>query len=284
MSKSKVMPWLRLYTEIIDDWKIRSLAFEDRWHYVAILCLKRAGELDKGEIDLRMMSLKLGVHGQDLEGIQNRLIDACLISENWQPLAWDERQPISDRDETNPVRQKRYREKRKQENLAKTEGYGIVTDSNALRNGEVTQRNGEVTPLDIDIDKDKEEEGAHAPLSGKPDDNPVLEEPFEDPKKKTIAAAAEVIEYLNQKRGTEYNSKARTTLEKPIARLNAGMTVDELKQIVDYKFEEWKGTKHEKYLQPSTLFSPKALEYLEAAKLAGRPNHSKRKTLAEACR
>ena len=177
MSKSKVMPWLRLYTEIIDDWKIRSLAFEDRWHYVAILCLKRAGELDKGVIDLRMMSVKLGVHGQDLEGIQNRLIDAGLIDENWQPLAWDERQRSSDRDETNAERQKRYREKSKKENLTKSEACNTVTDSNALRNAKVTLHNGEVTPLDTDIDTDTDtdedkDRSANALKSAKPDSCP----------------------------------------------------------------------------------------------------------------
>ncbi|EKU29717.1 hypothetical protein C660_12539 [Alcaligenes sp. HPC1271] len=40
------MPWFRAYTEMVDDEKLRLLAFEDRWHYVALLCLKGQGVLD----------------------------------------------------------------------------------------------------------------------------------------------------------------------------------------------------------------------------------------------
>ena len=29
------MPWFRLYHRMIDDEKLRLLAFEDRWHFVA---------------------------------------------------------------------------------------------------------------------------------------------------------------------------------------------------------------------------------------------------------
>lgn len=37
------MPRFRAYTEMVDDEKLRLLAFEDRWHYVALLCLKGQG-------------------------------------------------------------------------------------------------------------------------------------------------------------------------------------------------------------------------------------------------
>lgn len=40
-------PWLRLYTEAVDDEKLRLLAFEDRWHFIAILCCKGKGIIDE---------------------------------------------------------------------------------------------------------------------------------------------------------------------------------------------------------------------------------------------
>jgi hypothetical protein len=35
-----------MYAEAVDDEKLRLLAFEDRWHFVALLCLKSLGTLD----------------------------------------------------------------------------------------------------------------------------------------------------------------------------------------------------------------------------------------------
>lgn len=49
------LPWLRLYHRIIDDDKMRLLAFEDRWHFIALLCLKREGVLDE-----KMTALGIG--------------------------------------------------------------------------------------------------------------------------------------------------------------------------------------------------------------------------------
>jgi len=41
--------WFRAYADMVDDEKLRLLAFEDRWHFVALLCCKRAGLLDNGD-------------------------------------------------------------------------------------------------------------------------------------------------------------------------------------------------------------------------------------------
>lgn len=90
-------PWFRLYNEIIDDKKIRLLSFEDRWHYVALLCLKNSGDLDRKKTLLdQIVSVGLGVHGTDLASVKKRLMEVSLIDSNWQPLAWDRRQFKSD--------------------------------------------------------------------------------------------------------------------------------------------------------------------------------------------
>jgi hypothetical protein len=89
--------WFRMYAEAVDDEKLRLLAFEDRWHFVAILCLKCMGTLDSDAPHLeRRIALKLGLQMAELEKVKNRLLEVALISENWQPIKWDSRQFESD--------------------------------------------------------------------------------------------------------------------------------------------------------------------------------------------
>lgn len=139
----KTLPWFRMYHEAIDDEKLRLLAFEDRWHFVAILCLKCKGLLD-AEQDFELLqqkvALKLGLTLNELENVVKRLARMGLICpDTYQPLAWGDRQMQSDKDETNAQRQQRFRAAHKKP----------VTGGNALRNGEVTR-------IDTDTDKDKE--------------------------------------------------------------------------------------------------------------------------------
>lgn len=87
--------WWRCYNDIINDPKIRVLAFEDRWHYVAVCSIKNAGELEKeydDELRESMLAMQLGVSENDLAHIKRRLLRVKLIDENWSPVAWDKRQ------------------------------------------------------------------------------------------------------------------------------------------------------------------------------------------------
>lgn len=104
------MQWFRLYGRIVDDEKLRLLAFEDRWHFVALCCLKSSGLLDESDSDLRRrkIAVKLGVQVRELEEIARRLSEVNLIDENLSPCAWDELQYQSD---NSTARVKKYREK-----------------------------------------------------------------------------------------------------------------------------------------------------------------------------
>ena len=132
--------WFRCHNDIINDPKIRILAFEDRWHYIAICCMKSEGDLDKNykpELRDRFIATQLGISIIDLDSVKKRLLEVLLIDENWQPLGWDKRQFISDKkDPTAADRQKRYRENKK------------LKDSN----GSVT---ASLRP-EIDLEKEKE--------------------------------------------------------------------------------------------------------------------------------
>lgn len=104
------MQWFRLYHRMVDDEKLRLLAFEDRWHFVALLCLKASGLLDEPSTDLRSrkIAVKLGVQVRELDEIARRLREVGLIDVDMVPVAWEELQYRSD---NSTARVKKFREK-----------------------------------------------------------------------------------------------------------------------------------------------------------------------------
>jgi hypothetical protein len=119
------LQWFRLYHRIVDDEKLRLLAFEDRWHFVALCCLKADGLIDTPNDNLRSrkIAVKLGVQLRELDEIGRRLQEVDLVDESLSPVAWDELQYKSD-NSTNRV--KKYREKQ-QRNVVKRECNVSVT-------------------------------------------------------------------------------------------------------------------------------------------------------------
>ena len=107
-------PWFRMYTEAVDDEKLRLLAFEDRWHYVAILCLKGQGLLDDEsdpQLRMRKIAVKMGVQLRELDEISRRLSEVGLVDKDTlQPIQWDRRQFKSD---SSAERVKQHRERQK---------------------------------------------------------------------------------------------------------------------------------------------------------------------------
>lgn len=127
MSKHKNLPWFRLYHEAIDDPKLKLLPFEDRWHYVALLCCKAQGILDNHNDQLcrRMVAAKMEVSASQLDDILQTLAGVQLIDiDTLQPLAWDDRQYKSD---NSTERVQRYREKQKKQELGTVKRDGNVT-------------------------------------------------------------------------------------------------------------------------------------------------------------
>lgn len=131
---ANIMPWFRMYTESVDDEKLRLLAFEDRWHFVAILCCKGQGILDDaGPLLRRKIAVKLGLDMRTLDDVARRLAEVGLLDqETLQPIAWDVRQMRSD---SSAERVRAYRERMK-------------------RDGNVT-----VTAQEEEAEKEKEKEG-----------------------------------------------------------------------------------------------------------------------------
>jgi len=99
-----------MYIEAVDDDKLKLLAFEDRWHFIAILCCKGQGILDRreGELLQRSVAAKLGLTVRELDEVARRLSEVDLIDrDTFQPLAWNERQFKSD---TSADRVRKHRE------------------------------------------------------------------------------------------------------------------------------------------------------------------------------
>ena len=151
-------PWFRLYSEIVDDEKLRLLAFEDRWHYVAILCCKCKGILDgddSREMMFRKVAVKTGLQGRELEEVARRLDEVGLINrDTLQPMGWDVRQFVSD---SSTPRVQRHREKRK-ENKEDNE----CNHGNRCSNGDETLQERFCNGPDTDTDTDTELEEAKA--------------------------------------------------------------------------------------------------------------------------
>ena len=75
------LQWFRMYHRVIDDEKVRLLAFEDRWHFVALCALKCSGLLDEPETEVkwRKVAVKMDLSVTDLMAVFDRLTAAGLV-------------------------------------------------------------------------------------------------------------------------------------------------------------------------------------------------------------
>ena len=78
------------------------------------------------------------------------------------------------------------------------------------------------------------------------------------------AKVAEVVQALNEETGSHYRPTSKATMRHVLARLRDGFTVDDCKEVIRKKSEEWGGTDMAKYLRPETLFGSKFEGYLNA--------------------
>lgn len=100
--------------------------------------------------------------------------------------------------------------------------------------------------------------------SDKSPDVAILEEDKEKDKEedKDKEVYISIVEYLNQRAGTNYRASSKKTKSCIHARLEEGFTVDDFMMVIDKKADEWIGTEYEQYLRPETLFGTKFESYL----------------------
>lgn len=90
---------------------------------------------------------------------------------------------------------------------------------------------------------------------------PAPSRPWNDEER---AKVSEVVQALNDETGSHYRPTSKATMRHVLARLREGFTVDECKEVIRKKSEEWGGTDMAKYLRPETLFGSKFEGYLNA--------------------
>lgn len=139
------MRWFRMHADAVDDDKLKLLAFEDRWHFVAIMCLKAQGVLDDSQHLDRRVAAKLGLTQRDADEVRNRLMDIDLVDDNWQPINWDKRQYVSD---NSTERVRRYRQKQQLERLGNVSGTSPETETETETQRESDDSHGGETPPD----------------------------------------------------------------------------------------------------------------------------------------
>jgi uncharacterized phage protein (TIGR02220 family) len=101
-------------------------------------------------------------------------------------------------------------------------------------------------------------------------------------KDEQVKQAVEAVEYLNQLSGFNYSTATKGRGDKNhkmvLTLLRKGYRLNEIKLAIEFKCWEWKGTKSERYLQPSTIFKHHGEEYIEKAQMA-KTNPAFRKAL-----
>lgn len=156
-----------MWVDAIDDEKLKLLAFEDRWHYVAVLCMKRKGMLDVDEAEPlrdRKVGVKLGLGDRERDEVRRRLIEVNLIDEQWQPKGWARRQFVSDADPTATQRKQKQRDRERHAPVTRdtTVSHAPVTDES--RTSHTAQSQIQTTESDTDKNQDR---SARAPRSAR---------------------------------------------------------------------------------------------------------------------
>jgi hypothetical protein len=151
----KPRAWFRLHSDAVDDEKLGLLAFEDRWHYMALLCCKAKGLLDDEhhpELMRRKVAHKLGLSLPELDNVARRLAEVGLVDfDSLQPSGWDARQYESDSST------ERTRAHRERSNGLKRHGDDAVTAMERHKNVPVAPPETETK-----TETERDEHAAHA--------------------------------------------------------------------------------------------------------------------------
>nr|DAI14901.1 MAG TPA: hypothetical protein [Caudoviricetes sp.] len=106
-----------------------------------------------------------------------------------------------------------------------------------------------------------EENQRHIVRKGASAQRPAPSRPWNEEEGKKVA---EVVQALNEETGAHYRPTSKATMRHVLARLREGFSVEDCKEVIRKKAEEWGGTDMAKYLRPETLFGSKFEGYLNA--------------------
>ena len=79
------------------------------------------------------------------------------------------------------------------------------------------------------------------------------------------------VEYLNQVTGLRYSPTYWDTVKLLQELMAQGYNLADFKTVIDKKWADWKGTKYQQYVRPSTLFGKNFENYLNAKRITKNP-------------
>lgn len=86
-----------------------------------------------------------------------------------------------------------------------------------------------------------------------------------------------IVNYLNQKCGTKYQTNALETVQLILNWVSRGFSYEDFKKVIDIKAAEWLGDeKMQKFLRPSTLFGKNFESYLNQKPTVAKEQQSKK--------
>lgn len=261
MAKTKVYFWLKVDKKFFDNLFIKRLKHMPGGYTMTVIYIRLMLEsleddcilYYEGYFDnlVQELALKLDVSEDDINMTVAYFTKCGLIQIDDDGHATLSQAKAMVESETNWAKYKRDQRKNSQ-NLPKLEN---VQNKKTISNS---------CPTEIELDKELDKEYI---LSGKPDFTfpdwltpEMIEEITKGKPEKYLVRIP--LAYLNHSVGKNYKYLEKN-LKHIIARFNEGYTLEDFKQVIDVKTEEWKDNpEFFKYLRPETLFGSKFDSYL----------------------
>jgi phage replisome organizer N-terminal domain protein len=267
MAKTKVYFWLKVDKKFFDNLFIKRLKHMPGGYTMTVIYIRLMLEsleddcilYYEGYFDnlVQELALKLDVSEDDINMTVAYFTKCGLIQINDDGHATLSQAKAMVESETNWAKYKRDQRKNSQ-NLPKLEN---VQNKKTISNSCPTE-----IEIELELEKDKELDKEYI-LSGKPDFTfpdwltpEMIEEITKGKPEKYLVRIP--LAYLNHSVGKNYKYLEKN-LKHIIARFNEGYTLEDFKQVIDVKTEEWKDNpEFFKYLRPETLFGSKFDSYL----------------------
>ena len=269
MAKTKIYFWLKVDKKFFDNLFIKRLKNMPGGYTMTVIYIRLMLEsleddcilYYEGYFDnlVQELALKLDVSEDDINMTVAYFTKCGLIQIDDDGHATLSQAKAMVESETNWAKYKRDQRKNSQD-LPKLEN---VQNKKTISNSCPTEIEIE---LDKELEKDKELDKEYI-LSGKPDFTfpdwltpEMIEEITKGKPEKYLVRIP--LAYLNHSVGKNYKYLEKN-LKHIIARFNEGYTLEDFKQVIDVKTEEWKDNpEFFKYLRPETLFGSKFDSYL----------------------
>lgn len=215
--------WLKLHTSLLLSQKYRNLPSNNhRLVFIHHLIFEKKG---MAEDDSFLLAALCCLDVSHYKQIKVDLAGHGLLDERGHVQGFEDTQLTPE-----AIRQRRKRER----------------DSNAKSN---VICNGDSRKQKADSREKKEDEEERHTLSSSPK------------RTSTMDACHKIVSHLNQKAGTRFSPKNKSTVNLIKARIAEGRTVEDMMAVIDHKCAEWLSDANMvKYLRPSTLFNATKFE------------------------